>query len=132
MQQVKPWQHGLESRVYMKPAVQNFFESVQDYATDKPAVYEFVDGVEVGLRPSKSGDSVYVMKIRSRGDMRGQGLASATLQTVCAIADECGVDLFLEVEESDGLSSTELSDWYWRHGFRGNRLEMIRQHKRDD
>jgi GNAT superfamily N-acetyltransferase len=122
----------LGATIDMKPVVRDFFESVQGYATGKPAVYSFVEGVEVGLRPSRKGDSVYVLKIRSRPDVRGQGLASETLKAICTKADQHGVDLFLEVEESDGLSSADLSDWYWRYGFRGNLQEMVRRYACED
>jgi hypothetical protein len=109
----------------MNQSVKRFFESIQDYSLGGN-IYSFADGVDISLRPSRAGDAVYVMKIRSR--MRGQGLASASLESVCSVADECKIDLFLEVEESDGLDSNQLAEWYWRHGFRGNLQEMIRRH----
>ena len=97
-------------------------------------VYSFVEGVTVGLRPSRVGDAVYIMKIRST--VRNEGRASKTLDQICEFADDSAVELFLEVklflgvEEDDGLSAQELADWYHSRGFRGDRTEMIREPKR--
>ncbi len=108
----------------MLRSVEEFFIAVKPFSCGKN-VYSFVDGVEIGLRSSRPGDAVYIMKIRSSD--RGSGLASETLTQVCQIADSNEVTLFLEVEEDDGLTSKELADWYWRFGFRGDLTEMIRE-----
>lgn len=113
----------------MKKTVRDFFETLQDYATGN-SVYSLVDGVEIGLRPSKVGEAVYIMKIRS--SQRGEGRASYALQALCKLADEYQLDLFLEVEQSDGLNSEQLAEWYWRYGFRGNLKEMVRSYKTVD
>jgi hypothetical protein len=108
----------------MSKSVSVFFADIEPNKIGE-RVYSFFDGVEVGLRPSKKGDSVYIMKIRSRD--RGKGKASSTLAAICDAADRASVDLFLEIEESDGLSKHELANWYWRFGFRGDTTEMIRK-----
>ncbi len=48
---------------------------------------------------------------------------------ICALADEFDVTVFLEIEPfgESGLSVDQLSDWYWRFGFRGEAAEMIRE-----
>jgi len=100
-----------------------FLNEVSEFQT-RENVYSFVDGVEIGLRISRAGDCIYILKIHS--SIRGEGLASGTLREVCSIADNLGVTLFLEVEESDGLTKKELGDWYWRFGFRGDYSMMER------
>ena len=105
-------------------SVNSFFDEIAAYAVGDN-VYSFVDQVQIGLRPSKAGDAVYIMKIRSTS--RGQGLATETLCRVCESADDHCVSLFLEIEEDDGLTTKQLADWYWRHGFRGSMTEMIRE-----
>ena len=92
-------------------------------------MYSFVEGVTVGLRPSRAGDAaVYIMKIRST--IRNEGRASETVDQICEFADDSAVELFLEVEENDGLSAQALADWYYRRGFRGDLTEMIREPRR--
>ena len=110
-------------------AITQFFNELEQFKTDEN-VFSIVDGVQIGLRPSKSGDAVYLLKIRS--NQRGQGLASETLGHVCSIADRFAVVLFLEVESDDGLGEKELAEWYWRFGFRGPISEMIREPIVDD
>jgi hypothetical protein len=100
-----------------------FFDAAEDFKVGA-SVYSFADSVEIGLRPSRAGDSVYIMRIRSND--RGKGSASETLGIVCDMADEFEVDLFLEVEADDGLADRQLAEWYWRFGFRGSLEEMIR------
>ncbi len=89
------------------------------------------DGAEASIRRSRSGDAVYLMKIRTSPNQRGKGFASAILCSICEAADQHGVTLFLEVERQDdsGLTESELADWYWRFGFRGVATEMIREPK---
>ena len=107
----------------MNNQIRQFFEDAQEFQVDE-SVYSFVDSVEIGLKPSRAGDAVYIMRIRSND--RGKGSASETLGIVCDMADEFEVDLFLEVEADDGLSAEQLAEWYWRFGFRGRLDEMIR------
>ena len=108
----------------MHDLIAKFFDEIEQFKIETN-VYSFVSGVVVGLRPSKTGDCVYLMKIRSTD--RGKGLASETLAAICDIADQFAIDLFLEVEESDGMSVSQLAEWYWRFGFRGTTSEMIRK-----
>lgn len=53
---------------------------------------------------------------------RGKGIARKLLQEVINDADEAKVDLFLEVNASDGLTRDELYKWYNRRGFKGTGL----------
>lgn len=82
---------------------------------------------EASLRSPRRGDGVYLMKIRTACRSRGQGEASRLLSLICETADRHELTLFLEVEEDDGLCDTDLADWYWRFGFRGDLTEMIRE-----
>lgn len=105
-------------------SVKTFFEEIADHSVGDN-VFSFVEGVVIGLRQSKAGDAVYIMKVRSAS--RGQGLASETLCRICDAADSNAVTLFLEIEADDGLTAEQLAEWYWRYGFRGSKTEMIRE-----
>ena len=64
-------------------------------------------------------------------DDEGEG----PLEQVCALADEHGVELVLEVEsldEEDAMTREELGEWYWRFGFRGKLDEMIREPRQSE
>lgn len=86
------------------------------------------EGCKASLPRSRVGDAVYILKIVTEPQFRGQGRASDLLSEICEAADEYAVVLFLEVEQMDGgaMEPTELAEWYWRHGFRGDMDEMIR------
>ena len=90
--------------------VNRMLSELEPYRLDGHA-YSLVPGTSVGLRASLAGDAVYIMKIRTEAERRGRGGASKTLQRLCDLADQCGTVLFLEVEESDGLTSQQLADW---------------------
>ncbi len=92
-------------------------------------VYQMCGDARVGIRPSRAGDEIHIMKISTPPKRQGQGEASQTLDEICGLADELGVTLFLEVERfgDGGLAEGELLDWYWRRGFRGDAQEMIRE-----
>ncbi len=53
----------------------------------EPNVYEFVDGVLMGLWPNLRGDAIYVMKILTEPGARNYGAASEALRAVRAEAD---------------------------------------------
>ena len=105
-------------------SVTAFFEAIASFRTEAGS-YVFVEGVEVGLRPSRAGDCVYLLKIRLVRER--EGLSSESLSELCRIADDCKTTLFLEVEPSGSLTARQLADWYWRFGFRGDLTEMIRE-----
>ncbi|TWT95771.1 hypothetical protein [Neorhodopirellula pilleata] len=79
------------------------------------------------IRPSNGW--LYLMNIRTNPRSRSLGQASALLRDICRIADDFRVTVFLEVEAGSDSDMTEsqLLDWYWRHGFRGCKSEMIRE-----
>lgn len=104
--------------------VEEFFKEIEPFEVESN-VYGFAEGVMIGLRPSRVGDAVYVMKIVSQD--RGEGQASYVLDAICEMADRHSVVLFLEVEVGDGLTRGQLAEWYWRKGFRGDFTEMIRE-----
>jgi hypothetical protein len=67
------------------------------------------------------------------GDLRGKGYASKALKILTALADKRDVTLVVTValDEDDSdwpMSFEELSAWYERHGFWGDR-KMIRMPK---
>ena len=74
------------------------------------------------------------MRIRTTKEFRDQGSASDILSATCRFADAFGVVLFLIVEPQDDceLSAQQLSEWYWRFGFRGDLSEMIREPRNID
>ena len=86
-------------------------------------------GSVASMRRSRIGDSLYIMHIVTEPQHRGEGNASAILAEICDAADRYGVTMFLEVEPRDdcSMTATELANWYWRFGFRGDPSEMIRE-----
>jgi GNAT superfamily N-acetyltransferase len=79
---------------------------------------------------ARAGDAIYLIKIMTDSEQRGEGAASKTLERLCEMADARGVTLFLEVEPFgpyDGPSTKELVSWYRRFGFEGRVDEMIRE-----
>lgn len=65
---------------------------------------------------------------------RGQGYASALLDTVCQAADDEGATLLLAIEpdESGGLDRVQLEGFYRRRGFRfftDSSTDMVRNPK---
>jgi hypothetical protein len=111
----------------MHDSIDVFFAEIEELKV-APNVYRFNEGVSVGLRSSRAGDAVYLMKITTDLLNRGQGRASETLSSICNLADQCGVTLFLEVEKFGlGLDESDLAEWYWRFGFRGDLTEMVRE-----
>ena len=97
-------------------------------------IYELAEGVRLGLRASRHGDAIYVLKVKTEARQRGLGRATEALEFLCSTADEHGVELFLEVEPfgTDGLDKAALVAWYARFGFRGEPDEMIREPRRDE
>ena len=82
------------------------------------------------LKPTMHGEDVYLMYLGVDPLARGNGLASELLQDICAAADEHDVKLWLEVEwhkDDGGLSEQKLLGFFWQHGFRGNKSEMVRE-----
>lgn len=114
----------------MNENMKSMLAELEDYCIDRH-VYDFREGARVGLRPNKTGDSLYIMNIRTDTTDRGKGSASKALATLCEMADRFGVVMFLEVEEeveeSDGMDADQLLDWYWRNGFRGDAPKMVRE-----
>ena len=43
--------------------VNRMIQALDEYRVS-PDVYEVVDGVQIGLRPSRAGNAIYIMKIR--------------------------------------------------------------------
>jgi len=119
-----PWMY-LGKVVPVDANVESFISDLSQSKIE-PQVYRF-DGVSVGLRASQDGTAVYLMNIRSDPQSRGNGNASDALETLCDLADEHQVTLFLEVEASGKMDDDAVADWYWRYGFRGDLTEMIRE-----
>lgn len=93
---------------------------------DQVVLVEAGDAI-ASLRKARSGDGVYLMKIRTNPRSQQQGFGSALLGRLCDEADREDVTLFLEVEETaEGPDAQTLADWYWRFGFRGDKTEMVR------
>jgi ribosomal protein S18 acetylase RimI-like enzyme len=61
----------------------------------------------------------HLMSLQVDPSLRGRGLASRLLHTVCGAADKDGAVLYLAVEELEpiGLDFDQLVSWYKRYGF---------------
>ena len=77
----------------MNQNCKQFFDAISDYSVAEK-VYSFVEGVTVGLRQSRVGDAVYIMKIRST--VPNKGRASETLDQICEFADDSAVALNID------------------------------------
>ena len=97
-------------------------------------VYELVEGVQVGLRPTRPSDAVYIIKISTERQSRAKGAATEVLKLICEAADEHRVELVLTVEPFDagGLDTETLVAWYKGLGFEGDAGEMIRHPAGED
>ncbi len=50
-------------------------------------------------------------------DSLERGSGTIALKKICALADECGVDLFLVAKGYADTPTEKLVEWYTRHGF---------------
>ena len=115
----------------MDESIDQMFEELEvERETDREGVVIVRNsGAIASMRRARVGESVYLMLIRTDRNQQGRGHASELLAEICNAADRNGVCLFLEVEKGDdgNLSESQLMDWYWRFGFRGEREEMVRE-----
>lgn len=67
-----------------------------------------------------SGNVVEIRKVGVARDLRGHGYGRALMKTVLTLADEAGVDLYIQAqaEGADGPDTSALRAWYMRLGFR--------------
>ena len=121
-----------EAKPQRKPdpdRVNGMIQSLDEYQVS-PDVYEFVDGVQIGLRPSRTGSAIYIMKIKTELGQRNRRAASVAMQVLCAEADAHQVEMFLEAEpfgDVEGPDVGGLTEWYRRFGFVGDAREMLRE-----
>lgn len=59
-----------------------------------------------------------ITRVNVPKEFRGNSHGTTLLKQVLEDADKEGINLFLEISESDGLSYEQLKDWYERHGFK--------------
>lgn len=115
----------------IEQSIDRMFEELEvEHETNRLGVVNVRNsGAIVSMRRARVGESVYLMHIRTDRNQQGRGHASELLAEICKAADRNGVCLFLEVEKGDNgnLSESQLLDWYWRLGFRGEREEMVRE-----
>jgi len=85
------------------------------------AVLDLVDYYNEGL---------IITRINVPKPHRGKGIAHKLLTQCCDDADILGIDLWLEIQSSDGLSYDQLEAWYKRHGFEGNCVYLRKSRKK--
>lgn len=114
-----------------KRRVDAFFAGLEKSArrTD-PITYAFLDieqNVIAHIQLRRGGGEVEIHRIWSAVPHQGHG--STVLKKVCELADLHGVTLRLTINPLGvapyPLSSSQLRDWYARHGFEGGR-KMVR------
>jgi len=75
---------------------------------------------EVFVYEGEDADAVVEMISVSTGSRR-QGLATEALKDLCALAEQCGVTLYIEPapvgKKEPGVTPTMLAAWYARFGF---------------
>lgn len=81
-----------------------------DYATR--SIADLVDSREMGLR-----NGMVITRINVPRESRGKGHGTKLLKQIIDDADAEGVNLYLEILSSGGLSRGQLEAWYLRHGF---------------
>lgn len=69
------------------------------------------------VKPGELTSGWTITRINVPKQHRGKGRGSQLLKQILRDADSEGVELWLEVSPSDGLSYDELFAWYVRHGF---------------
>jgi hypothetical protein len=61
----------------------------------------------------------------------GKGNGAMMLRAVCALADQCGIEIKLKAlpfgRKPYRLSADQLCAWYQKYGFEGTRRKMIRK-----
>ena len=87
----------MSAKLPIEETVKEMLEQLAEYRMMEH-VYEFAGGVRIGLRPTLAGDAIYVMKIHTALQSRGEGAASDALTLICDLADQNSVTLCLEVE----------------------------------
>lgn len=70
------------------------------------------------------GQGYIISRINVPFDCRGQGFGTKLLKRITDAADREGQILWLEIQESDGLTYDQLEAWYKRHGFKWYRGTM--------
>lgn len=97
-----------------------FYEKLSE--PTRLAVLDLVDYCNQGL---------IITRINTPREHRGKGIAHKLLVECCDAADRHNITLWLEVQESDGLTSEQLVAWYKRHGFKGDWAMMQRKPNRN-
>ena len=69
------------------------FDTLESFCVEA-GIYELVEGVRIGLRPSQTGNEIYVMKVSTNLVFRQQGRGSGAMDELCRIADEHRVELW--------------------------------------
>ena len=95
-------------------------------------IYEHKGYVRFGNGPAGPTKGFIINGIITIPEKRNQGLASQMLKEICAVADETGTGLKLEVapmagftEKQKHLTFKQLHDWYARHGFSDDGCSQI-------
>lgn len=83
------------------------------YSPEHNAIADLVDAREMGLL-----NGMLITRINVPAQHRGQGVGRELLKLILAAADAEGLNLYLEISSSDGLTYDELEAWYVRYGFR--------------
>jgi len=78
------------------------------------SVADLVKGIEMGF----SGNSMIITRINVPIAHRGKGIGSRLLNEICKEADNTGTTLYLEIQESGGLTYEQLKTWYMKRGFK--------------
>lgn len=77
-------------------------------------------GEEIGgviIEDHDEDDMLTLSLIKTRRALEGLGFGSRMLDTICKLADQHGVALYIEIAPAGRLSEEDLKTWYEKRGF---------------
>lgn len=95
-----------------------------------PEDVENGQGEEIGgviVEDHDEDDMLTLSLVKTRRALEGLGFGSRMLDTICRIADQHGVALYIEIVPTGRLSEEDLSGWYEKRGFESLESQVYAQ-----
>jgi N-acetylglutamate synthase-like GNAT family acetyltransferase len=87
---------------------------------EDPFYHFSIDGERVGaicLDDYHEEDQICLSLVKVRRDKVGQGIGTMLLDMTCRLADEHGVEIYIEIVPTGLRTEAELIEWYAKRGF---------------